>query len=176
MADLHVQSLTRVQRPVAEHQSPAAVQKVDAGGRAVRGEHHVGSTDGVEVQVVVQRGRKAPDHPRGAESGGGGRGERGGGRGREAAGGELRVVIDLEVGHLGSSGLVVLQLIVVVVGRVVAALGQIGTQTGRTQAAGSHTLRERAFCGGTYQGEKNKTSLRQIMMICPVLAQDSSFR
>ncbi|KAA8589073.1 hypothetical protein FQN60_010418 [Etheostoma spectabile] len=71
VADFHVQSLTHMQRTVTEHQSPTAVQKVDAGGRAVCGEYYIRATDGVKVQVIVQRGRKAPDHPRGAESSGG---------------------------------------------------------------------------------------------------------
>lgn len=59
---------------------------------------------------------------------------------------ELRVVVELEVGHFGSSRLVVLQLIVAVIGRVVAALGKIGTQTGSAQAAGPHALSKCAVC------------------------------
>ena len=140
-----------MQRPVTEHQSPTAVQKVDAGCRAVCGENHIGATDWVKVQVIVQRGGKAPGQPRGAEPSGGRGRWCGGGNGGGAAGDELVVVIELEGGHLGSSSLVVLQLVVVVICRVVATLGQIGTQTGRTQAAGRHTLSKRAFCDGEYQ-------------------------
>lgn len=150
VAHLHVQSLAHVQRPVAEHQSPAAVQEVDAGGRAVRREDHVGASGRVKVQVIVQRGGEAPHQPGSAESSGGGGGRRGGGGGGGggAAGDELSVVIELEGGHLGSGRLVVLQLIVAVIGRVVATLGQIGTQAGCAQAAGSHALSKRALCGG----------------------------
>lgn len=150
MADFHIQSLAHLKRPVTEHQSPTAVQKVDAGSWAVRGKYYVGATYGMKVQVIVQRGRNAPDHPRDAESSRGRWGWGGGGRGGGAAANELSVVIELEVGHLGSSCLVVLQLIVAVIGWVVATLGQIGTQTGSTQAAGSHTLSKCAFCGGEY--------------------------
>lgn len=64
VAHLHVQSLPDVQRPVTEHQSPAAVQKVDAGGGAVGRQNHVRAPDGVKVQVSVQQGGQAPpDHP-----------------------------------------------------------------------------------------------------------------
>lgn len=116
MAHFDVQRLAHVQRPVAEHQSLTAVQEVDAGCRAVRGEYHIRAPDRVKVQVIVQRGGKAPRQPRDAECAGRGRGRRGrGGRGG-AAGDELCVVIELESGHLGSNGLVVLQLIVVVIG------------------------------------------------------------
>lgn len=115
MAHLHVQRLAHVQRPVAEHQSPTAVQEVDAGRRAVGREYHVRAPDRVKVQVVVQGG-KAPRQPRDAERAGRGRGRRGRGDGGGAAGDELCVAVQLEGGHLGSNGLVVLQLIVVVVG------------------------------------------------------------
>lgn len=58
----------------------------------------------------------------------------------------MGVGAELQVGHLGSSSLVVLQLIVAVIGRVMAALGQVGTQAGRAQAAGAHALSKRAVC------------------------------
>lgn len=116
MAHFYVQRLAQVQRPVAEHQGLTAVQEVDAGCRAVCGEDHVAAPDRVKVQVIVQLGGKAPRQPRDAERAGGGRGRRGRGDGGGAAGDEMRVVIQLERGHLGSHGLVVLQLIVVVIG------------------------------------------------------------
>lgn len=122
---------------------------MDAGGRAICREYYIRATDRVKVQVIVQWGWKSPDHPRDSESSGGRRGWRGGGGGW-AAGDELSVVIELEVGHLGSSSLVVLQLIVAVIGWVVATLRQIGTQTGCAEAAGSHTLSKCAFCNGQY--------------------------
>lgn len=70
VAHFHVQSLAHVQRPVAEHQSPTAVQKVDPGCRAVGRERYIGASDRVKVQVIVQRGRKATACPRDAESSG----------------------------------------------------------------------------------------------------------
>lgn len=70
VANFHVQSLAHVQRPVAEHQSPTAVQKADPGCRAVGRERYIGASDRVKVQVIVQRGRKAAARPRDAESSG----------------------------------------------------------------------------------------------------------
>lgn len=86
MAHLHVQSFAHPDGPVAEHQSPAAVQKVCTRDGAIIGENHVRASHWVKVQVGVKGRGEAADGPVD-----GGRGRGGGG----AAGDELVVAAEL---------------------------------------------------------------------------------
>ncbi|KAL0608424.1 E3 ubiquitin-protein ligase Itchy-like protein [Plecturocebus cupreus] len=140
-ADLHEEALAGPQRALGEDQRAAAVGPRRAGDFAVGRQAHVGPTCRVEAQVGLQQRwrRRRPRALTGPARDGGGRGV-GGWRTGGAAQGQVA-----QLGH----HLVVLELIVVEVGRVVAAGWQAGAEAGLTEARRRQCVCKGALCVDT---------------------------
>lgn len=137
-AHFHEEALPGPQWALGEDEGAAAVGARRAGHLAVERQAHVGPARRVEAQVGLEqrRRRRGPLALAGPARDG---------CGRVVGGGRAWGAAQRQVAQLGHH-LVVLELVVVEVGRVVAAGRQAGAEAGLAEARGRQRVGEPAFC------------------------------